>query len=85
MVSRLFNNMIHIGKLIELRFREQGHTVTWFAKQLCCTRANVYKIFCKDNIDVDLLMRISHILRYDFFLEISRELISGVYQSETEM
>lgn len=72
--------MTHIGKLIEMKFREQGHTVAWFAKQLYCTRTNVYKIFYRDNIDVHLLMRISLILRYDFFLEISR-----VNQSDTEL
>lgn len=65
--------MIHVGKIIEQRFREQGHTVTWFANQLCCTRANVYKIFSKDNIDVHLLIRISCILQFDFLSAISHQ------------
>lgn len=64
---------MHVGQLIEQQFREQGHTVTWFADKLCCTRANVYKIFGKDNIDVHLLLRISQILRYDFFIAISHQ------------
>ena len=62
---------MHIGQLIEEKFRERGHTVTWFASKLCCTRTNVYKIFSKDNIDVHLLIRISKILGYDFLVDIS--------------
>ncbi len=71
--SAFFNYTMHVGQLIEQRFREQGHTVTWFANQLCCTRANVYKIFSKENIDVHLLIRISRILHYDFFAAISQQ------------
>lgn len=76
---------MHIGQLIEQKFRESGHTVTWFASKLCCTRANVYKIFSKENIDVHLLMRISRILHYDFFVEISQEEIQDVNTSDTEV
>ncbi|MCC8087792.1 MAG: hypothetical protein LIO79_00755 [Rikenellaceae bacterium] len=63
--------MIHTGELIERTLREQGRTVTWFARQLCCTRPNVYKIFHKESIDTQLLLRISRILGHDFFLDIS--------------
>ena len=37
--------MIHIGKVIEKVLRDQGKTVTWFARSLYCDRTNVYKIF----------------------------------------
>ena len=63
--------MIHTGQLIEKKLHEQGRSVTWFAMQLCCTRPNVYKIFRKENIDVYLLWRISCILQYNFFLDLS--------------
>ncbi|MBQ4345155.1 MAG: hypothetical protein IJC40_04560 [Muribaculaceae bacterium] len=63
--------MKHIGRHIQATLRDQGRTVTWFAKQLCCTRPNAYKIFAKDNIDLQLLLRISNILNHDFFLDIS--------------
>ncbi|NBH89891.1 hypothetical protein [Parabacteroides distasonis] len=63
--------MIHIGQLIEHTLRDQGHTITWFATQLCCTRPNVYKIFDKESIDTYLLWRISCILRHDFFRDLS--------------
>lgn len=67
-------NPIHIGALIEKTLHSQGRSVTWFAKELCCTRTNVYKIFQKENIDIQLLWRISSILQYDFFQNISNEI-----------
>lgn len=48
-------DMIHAGQLIERILHDQGRSVTWFAAQLCCTRPNVYKIFHKENIDIQLL------------------------------
>ena len=64
--------MIHIGELIEEELHRQERSVTWFAKKLCCDRTNVYKIFKKQNIDTDLLLRISQILNKDFFLTYSQ-------------
>lgn len=70
-------NMIHAGQLIERTLHEQGRTVTWFATQLCCTRPNVYKIFRKENIDIQLLWRISCILNHDFFSDLSDQINTG--------
>ncbi len=64
--------MIHVGRLIEQKLHDQGRTVTWFAARLCCTRPNIYKIFNKESIDTNLLWRISRILEYDFFGELSK-------------
>ncbi len=58
---------IHIGKIIERVLREQGRSVSWFAKQIYCERTNVYSIFKRSSIDTDLLVRISNVLSYDFF------------------
>ena len=71
---------IHIGKTIEHVLREQGRSVSWFAKQICCERTNVYSIFRRSSIDTDLLMRISKILSYDFFEEY-REVIKQKEES----
>ena len=65
-------DMIHAGQLIERILHDQGRSVTWFAAQLCCTRPNVYKIFHKENIDIQLLWRISCILNHDFFKRLVR-------------
>ena len=49
-------------------------TVDWFAAQLHCDRRNIYRIFTKDNIDIQLLTRVSEALRHDFFADLSKEL-----------
>lgn len=49
-------------------------TVSWFAAQLHCDRRNIYRIFAKDNIDIQLLSRISQVLSHDFFADLSERL-----------
>ena len=49
-------------------------TVGWFAAQLHCDRRNVYRIFEKENIDIQLLARISTILDHDFFADLSESI-----------
>jgi transcriptional regulator with XRE-family HTH domain len=51
--------------------KRQGVTATQLAKDICCTRPHVHKIFRKENIDLVLLWRISHALNYDFFRDLS--------------
>lgn len=60
--------MIHIGHEIEAELHRQERSVTWFANKLFCDRTNIYKIFKRDSIDSDLLLRISLILKHNFFL-----------------
>ncbi len=59
--------MIHIGKLIETELRRQERSVTWFARKLYCERTNVYHIFQRQSIDTEMLLRISQVLKHDFF------------------
>lgn len=66
--------MIHAGHLIKQVLCKKGRTVTWFASKMNCTRTNIYKIFHKNNLDVDILWRASCILNYDLFSHISQEL-----------
>lgn len=74
---RLFYcTMIHIGELIEEELHRQERSVTWFANKLYCDRSNVYKIFKKQSIDTELLLRISVILNCDFFKYYSQALYS---------
>lgn len=65
--------MLHIGLRIKEVFDRQPKscTVKWFAGQLHCDRRNVYRIFAKDNIDIQLLARIGAILDHDFFADLS--------------
>jgi len=66
--------MIHIGQLIKQELEDQGRTVVWFAKRLSYSRTNVYKIFDRPTIDVDVLLRISTLLGVDFFKVYTEEL-----------
>lgn len=66
--------MVHIGKLIEEELRRQERSVTWFADKLCCERSNVYSIFKRQSIDTVLLLRISLVLRRNFFSAYLEEL-----------
>jgi len=61
----------HIGHVIQSTLKAQGRSVIWFARQLSCDRTNAYKIFSRETIDTKLLMRISQILRVDFFAYLS--------------
>ena len=56
---------------IKEKMEEKGHSAGWLAKKLNCDRSTIYKIYKKSNLDIDLLLRISRILHYDFFKDIS--------------
>ena len=62
----------HIGSLIKEKLLAKGMTVKDFADAIHCTRQNAYRILQKENIDTDLLQRISRVLDCDLFFEISR-------------
>ncbi len=66
---------MHIGALIKKRFDDGPKiwTVTWFALQLNCDRRNIYNIFARQSLDTELLMRISKILKFNFFMELAKE------------
>ena len=61
------------GKLIEEELHRQERSVTWFANKLYCDRTNTYKIFKRQSIDTELLLRISQVLHVNFFEYYSRE------------
>lgn len=63
----------HIGANIRRELIRQERSVAWFARKIHCSRTNAYKIFEKDNLDIKLLQRISTVLNYDFFRELSEE------------
>lgn len=64
---------MHIGEAIRKELERQEKTVVWLAEQIPCHRTNVYRIFEKDSIDTRILMRISSILKHDFFADHSVE------------
>lgn len=62
-----------IGQRIKNVLFCKGHTAMWLAEQLKCERTNVYDIFRRSDISVNLLTSISIILEHDFFAELSSE------------
>ncbi|MDE6265691.1 MAG: XRE family transcriptional regulator [Paramuribaculum sp.] len=65
---------IIIGKKIEEELRKQERSVVWLADQLNCNRTNIYKIFRRDSIDTDLLLKISLVLHCNFFADYIKRL-----------
>jgi len=58
---------LHIGKMIRDRLKEDGRSASWLAKKIHCKRDNIYKIFQRTSIDTALLLRISCVLKTNFF------------------
>ena len=77
-ISQHYITMIHIGSIIKKEFDEQGLSASWFAKQLCCDRTNIYSIFKRESIDTTLLVKISTILKHDFFKYYSNDIKSHI-------
>lgn len=65
---------ISIGALIENELHRQERTTVWFARKHGCNRTNAYKIFRRESIDTELLLKISVILQYNFFTYYTRKL-----------
>ena len=63
---------VHIGKLVKAVFDDSDLTVAELARRLHCERTNVYTIFRRRSIDVELLARLSNILDHNFLDEAVR-------------
>ncbi len=64
---------IHIGQLIKDVFDKSGLSVAEFARRIHCDRTNVYKIFKRETIDVDLLVKISKVLKHNFLIDVMKQ------------
>ena len=67
----LLVTMKPIGILIKEELEKQERSITWFARKLSCDRSNIYRLFQKESIDTNLLVRISILLGKDFFSDLS--------------
>ncbi len=63
---------IHIGQLVKSVFDSSHLSVSELARQLHCDRSNVYSIFQRRSVDVELLAKLSKILDYNFIEEAIR-------------
>jgi hypothetical protein len=62
------NDKIHIGELIRSKLEEKERSVTWLAKKVYHDPSSLCKLLKRNNIDTELLLQISLILNYDFFV-----------------
>lgn len=79
------NEEIHIGTLIWEKLKEDGRTASWLAKQIHCTRPNIYKIFEKANIDAIQLLQICVVLEFDFFTHYSIAVHKGIQKKQQKV
>lgn len=63
--------IINIGSMIENEVRKQQLDITKFASLIYCSRKNVYDIFTRNDIKIDLLRRISQVLNHNFFMDLA--------------
>lgn len=57
----------HLGKMIKAELNRQGRSITWLAKQIDCTRENLYQLFRSPWLHAHTLYKISKALDCDFF------------------
>ena len=71
----------HMGRLIRAELDRQEHSVSWFAKKIQTEYSNCFYIFKRQIVDVDLLMRISIVLKHNFFVEMASYMNSVISNS----
>ena len=65
---------LNVGKRIKEILKEQHLTAKWLAEQIPCNQSNIYNIIHRNDINTGLLKRISVLLEYDFFRDLSTRL-----------
>jgi plasmid maintenance system antidote protein VapI len=69
---------IHIGHLIREQLKADDRSVSWLAREIHCTRNNVYKIFNKPSLDSDLILKISVAMNFNFFQYYTAEFLESI-------
>jgi len=59
---------IHIGELICDKLSENQRSIAWLAKKVHHDRTSLSRLLKKDSIDTNLLLNISIVLHFDFFM-----------------
>ena len=62
---------ILIGAIIKQKLKENDRPMAWLAKKVNCDSSNFCKKLNSNNIEIDLLFRISEVLQEDFFAHYS--------------
>jgi transcriptional regulator with XRE-family HTH domain len=74
----------HYGLEIKKLLKKRGMTVTEFARRINKSRENVYNIFTRKSLDIELLNTISQVLEHDLLAGLAHtERARGVSRHET--
>ena len=63
---------LHIGHMVKSVFDESGLSVAEFARRIHCERTNVYKIFNRQSVDIEILVKISDALEHNFLEDVMK-------------
>ena len=64
---------LHIGNLIKEELKRQDRSIAWLSRKVFCDRSNLSRILQNQYVDINLLYRISKILKYNFFQQLSEK------------
>jgi plasmid maintenance system antidote protein VapI len=77
-------NEIHIGNLIRNHLKEDGRSASWLASKIHCKRDNIYKIFNKPSIDTAQLLRISFVMKINYFSYLSEYYQNTIHKMDND-
>ena len=75
---------MHLGKRVQEIFQDSGLSVVEFSRRINTSRENVYSIFNRSTLDVEMLVRISEVLNHNFFLEVMPDQFKREYLKELD-
>ena len=75
---------LFLGDMIKQELKAQERTVAWLARKLNCDRTNIYDIFKRRTIDTELLMRISIVMKCNFFERLSKIADEKIEENSTK-
>jgi DNA-binding Xre family transcriptional regulator len=76
---------IHIGKLIKNQMEKEGRNAKWLAAKLTCNRSNIYQIYKRKHLDIELLTRICIYLETDFFTYYSEYVCNQIQRKSDKL
>ncbi len=78
------NTDFHLGTLIRKELEKQQRTVTWLAKQINVDRSNIYDIFDRRFVNIEILTHISRALGRNFFKDLA-DYMESVVKNPTQV
>jgi len=75
---------IPIGEIITQKLKANDRSIAWLARKANCDRSNFCKKLKSNNVEIDLLFRISEIMQEDFFAHYSKLLNGKTHHENTQ-